>query len=101
RHTRSKRDWSSDVCSSDLFQILLSKLFIVIIPVYTSGCKAKSANRPKKADFLDPGVQRLDVPVVELGESARVQLVPDALHQVVRSEERRVGTEGRWWWWMK
>src|SRR5699024_11074314 len=63
--------------SASHFQILLSKLFIVIIPVYTSGCKAKSANRPKKADFLDPGVQRLDVLVVELGESARVQLVPD------------------------
>src|SRR5699024_8953599 len=23
RHTRSKRDWSSDVCSSDLLQLLL------------------------------------------------------------------------------
>src|SRR5699024_11757632 len=25
RHTRSKRDWSSDVCSSDLIQKLLNK----------------------------------------------------------------------------
>src|SRR5699024_11017358 len=26
RHTRSKRDWSSDVCSSDLFLILSSEI---------------------------------------------------------------------------
>src|SRR5699024_12121771 len=28
RHTRSKRDWSSDVCSSDLFSQNLSSFFI-------------------------------------------------------------------------
>src|SRR5699024_11802738 len=32
RHTRSKRDWSSDVCSSDL--MFISVLKIVLFPVF-------------------------------------------------------------------
>src|SRR5699024_11862581 len=31
RHTRSKRDWSSDVCSSDLLSIPLSILAIILV----------------------------------------------------------------------
>src|SRR5699024_12070495 len=31
RHTRSKRDWSSDVCSSDLVLALISQPMIVFI----------------------------------------------------------------------
>src|SRR5699024_11894439 len=30
RHTRSKRDWSSDVCSSDLIILLLSAMRIFV-----------------------------------------------------------------------
>src|SRR5699024_167706 len=40
RHTRSKRDWSSDVCSSDLHTKHLttwSKLFAVFVPLALSG----------------------------------------------------------------
>src|SRR5699024_755022 len=29
RHTRSKRDWSSDVCSSDLFSFLISEICLL------------------------------------------------------------------------
>src|SRR5699024_6528781 len=53
--------------SASHFQILLSKLFIVIIPVYTPGCKAKSANHRKKARILNSAVQHFDVLVMELG----------------------------------
>src|SRR5699024_11544731 len=41
RHTRSKRDWSSDVCSSDLVVTVIASitpfllLFIVIISIYS------------------------------------------------------------------
>src|SRR5699024_11426544 len=28
RHTRSKRDWSSDVCSSDLVLLLMKEIFV-------------------------------------------------------------------------
>src|SRR5699024_11635064 len=31
RHTRSKRDWSSDVCSSDLLQVLFLELLVLHI----------------------------------------------------------------------
>src|SRR5699024_11321494 len=30
RHTRSKRDWSSDVCSSDLAKILLESIMPIL-----------------------------------------------------------------------
>src|SRR5699024_11652192 len=30
RHTRSKRDWSSDVCSSDLNQIIKSTMLVLM-----------------------------------------------------------------------
>src|SRR5207249_8637167 len=32
RHTRSKRDWSSDVCSSDLVVLLVGVLFAGLTP---------------------------------------------------------------------
>src|SRR5699024_12225656 len=32
RHTRSKRDWSSDVCSSDLFSNILSNAVAYTLP---------------------------------------------------------------------
>src|SRR5699024_12012323 len=33
RHTRSKRDWSSDVCSSDLFSFLINHVQVVLFHV--------------------------------------------------------------------
>src|SRR5699024_11351456 len=35
RHTRSKRDWSSDVCSSDLILILLKTLLLISSCLFT------------------------------------------------------------------
>src|SRR5207247_6988530 len=76
RHTRSTRDWSSDVCSSDLSR--------------WTGSSRKSARSPTVqaaavrdlADFRDDPVHRL--------EGAPGDPGPDE-----RSEERRVGKEGR------
>src|SRR5690349_24745617 len=70
RHTRSLRDWSSDVCSSDLCQD------IGHMPGTTTVAKA----------LVRLGVQGLVVPV---------QLYPG---QILRSEERRVGKECRSRW---
>src|SRR5699024_11929645 len=42
-HTRSKRDWSSDVCSSDLLAILL--LGIIALVGKTMRVRSKSAQR--------------------------------------------------------
>src|SRR5438067_7743995 len=70
RHTRSKRDWSSDVCSSDLCQFVHSSLMQDDLSGW-SGC-------PQALTSSGPPLLRL------------------RLKQ--RSEERRVGKECRSRW---
>src|SRR5436305_15262179 len=70
RHTRCGRDWSSDVCSSDLRRDLVVRERPVRSPE-THGERQRLAALP----CLRPGVQ------------------------VERSEERRVGKECRSWEW--
>src|SRR5438067_10537036 len=85
RHTRSKRDWSSDVCSSDL-----SELPHIVIRVL-----ANESARHHVELLLDHlgdlarGERIAELPVV-LGD----RLVPPRQ----RSEERRVGKECRSRW---
>src|SRR3546814_19029294 len=81
-------DWSSDVCSSDLFQ---SKIVIV------NACTALSASL---LDFGSQGVLSTDV---DQSSAIKVTCTTDALYTVKldaganagtpRSEERRVGKE--------
>src|SRR5207249_8595071 len=83
RHTRSKRDWSSDVCSSDLpgdagVELGERQTERAIF------CAREEAVR----DVLPPGHP--------LGQR-RAALQPRAEHYV-RSEERRVGKECRSRW---
>src|SRR5699024_11597277 len=40
RHTRSKRDWSSDVCSSDLLALGWNKVFVGGDILFYNGCPA-------------------------------------------------------------
>src|SRR5206468_6078171 len=79
RHTRSDRDWSSDVCSSDLSG--LARVLYVV--------DALAVRRPGHHDALArPRCAVLDTrPAVSAIVSRR---------QVQRSEERRVGKEGRY-----
>src|SRR5437868_7169561 len=71
RHTRSKRDWSSDVCSSDLF--------------FTSGAAPGLAIGP---EGLIPGRAEF--------RGERFAVAPAMRGpRLVRSEERRVGKEWR------
>src|SRR5439155_11949740 len=71
RHTRWPRDWSSDVCSSDL-------------PASFAGQSFHTAPPPVRKDW----------PAKLAG------CVVEKRHTVLRSEERRVGKEcrSRWWW---
>src|SRR5206468_8017756 len=87
RHTRSDRDWSSDVCSSDLMRMM-------------KDCIALA----ERAGFLAPqAIARADLGSVHgsLGDVERghelVRIALDvATKQIpMRSEERRVGKEGR------
>src|SRR5207249_8893944 len=74
RHTRSKRDWSSDVCSSDLDRTICSLEQIV-------------RSFPEVVEFRATAIKHgsLDALVVE---------IEDRLDKP-RSEERRVGKECR------
>src|SRR5699024_11621940 len=77
RHTRSKRDWSSDVCSSDL----------------TKGVNGRRRRKIKNMKTIRKTTLR---EVREVGSRTSVQLSGNAKARVwVRSEERRVGKEGR------
>src|SRR5699024_12218806 len=78
RHTRSKRDWSSDVCSSDLENIRLSRMMLVIISVGTIlGIALLVIIGFKSIGFIRDITQSNDM-------------------QNSRSEERRVGKECRY-----
>src|SRR5699024_11645317 len=93
RHTRSKRDWSSDVCSSDLQQLTglsPSRLF-------GSGTVLDSARlRGLIASRCGIAVQNVHANIVgEHGDSE----IPLWSTATARSEERRVGKAGRTRWW--
>src|SRR5437870_7935277 len=79
RHTRWPRDWSSDVCSSDLHQIPLKM-------VHSGGVA------PNNEEFGEVR-PNLRTPVRTWG-STWLELRPKER----RSEERRVGKEGRARW---
>src|SRR5205814_4734739 len=82
RHTRCLSDWSSDVCSSDL------KPFGCMPSTQSDGAQSAVVSNYKDMIYL---------PVETSGEGeinahSRVQM---ALGEAKRSEERRVGKEGR------
>src|SRR5207248_7196683 len=78
RHTRSYGDWSSDVCSSDLF---------------VAGKPAVRAHSRFGTDGRLPGDERQPAPLDPLG------VLFEPLLHVRRSEERRVGKAWRSGWW--
>src|SRR5699024_11325655 len=77
RHTRSKRDWSSDVCSSDL--VILGSRLSPLVPEISP---EHAASSPVAA--APPASPRND-----LRDSSPAGVIP------MRSEERRVGKEWR------
>src|SRR3712207_8030657 len=76
RHTRYWRDWSSDVCSSDL------ELLDLVQDAYSIGLGETSGEAPI-------------VPTLLVQKDGEVSLHRVALDGDVRSEERRVGKECR------
>src|SRR5206468_8257621 len=90
RHTRSDRDWSSDVCSSDLWNVValakeVSGPLVLVCAHYDSvgGCAGADDNASAVAAMLSCAK-------VCASTSRR-----PAVGFVSRSEERRVGKEGR------
>src|SRR5207249_7964105 len=89
RHTRSKRDWSSDVCSSDLDRSVTNPAtgWITVGHAVTSS-KRQSKPRWKRRKDARPG-EIVAAALEVFGERG------------FRSEERRVGKGcgcGRWVW---
>src|SRR5699024_12191026 len=91
RHTRSKRDWSSDVCSSDLPQQRSAE------KKYTTFLY----DRPMERNLVNNN-SGLYVPndagthPIPFGKLATISQIRDSLKS--RSEERRVGKECRYGW---
>src|SRR5207249_6838619 len=95
RHTRSKRDWSSDVCSSDLLRrVLIGERLDDPLELRTGRCR-------ERLDLADRGLggerqEPADLDCDAVAEKRRfTEAGPQRLELLVRSEERRVGKEGR------
>src|SRR5256884_7140691 len=85
RHTRCSRDWSSDVCSSDLVDLKQMKVVK----------KLKTEAKPDGSAYAAP-FHKLYVSDERGKTEAVVDVVKDEI--VKRSEERRVGKECRSRW---
>src|SRR5207247_8203273 len=83
RHTRSTRDWSSDVCSSDLGQ--RPALLVIDVNYNFCGDRREPILESIKRWRNSCGAEAWD-------GVARIRELIDAAH---RSEERRVGKEWR------
>src|SRR5207249_9221479 len=85
RHTRSKRDWSSDVCSSDLGEFLEAGLVRGKLPrlygAQAAGCAPIVRLVERGGDVLEPEVPQTICRSLAIGSPA----------DGVRSGERRVG----------
>src|SRR5207249_5855383 len=101
RHTRSKRDWSSDVCSSDLGEVAL----MVMIQVITSRAPAESPVVERGGDVasiaIDSGSRGVILRAGPPDMEALIRVPPDqsgAAPAIVRGEQvvvRRLRGVGR------
>src|SRR5699024_11764826 len=93
RHTRSKRDWSSDVCSSDLFQ------FVQVVVgggchhlAFVLRCKREHIGEKSLAVFHGQIIKSAATAAILFKVLVGYIPIPEI---VIRSEERRVGKECR------
>src|SRR5699024_11340503 len=86
RHTRSKRDWSSDVCSSDLKKGLKDEKIdvLIVVGMFLTGFDSKKLNTL----YVDKNLRHHDL-IQAYSRTNRVE-------KKTRSEERRVGKECRY-----
>src|SRR5690606_40064116 len=95
RHTRFSRDWSSDVCSSDLEDLLP----YLVRRLLENGANSSLVNRISDEDVPSEDLVRDPIEIVEGYQSIphpQIPLPGDLYRsQGVRSEERRVGKGAR------
>src|SRR5207249_8256808 len=87
RHTRSKRDWSSDVCSSDLILHTQTNRVDHVVAYRAVRLGAMLLRDARAKTRFSPRFVSINAGTSTGGGGVR--------H---RSEERRVGKEGRWRW---
>src|SRR5690606_40261892 len=87
RHTRFSRDWSSDVCSSDLEIAAFDGILLVHAEDAATIAAAPAASGRRYADYL-----RSRPPVAE---TRAIEMLVRLARETGRSEERRVGKECR------
>src|SRR5690606_40162346 len=93
RHTSFSRDWSSDVCSSDLNRLIIPISFLLILFFsFPLDSLAQSNRFTITGKVVD---DELGAPLEYATVSITKPNDPNFIDGVVRSEERRVGTEGR------
>src|SRR5690606_39428675 len=85
RHTRFSRDWSSDVCSSDLLKAFFKK-HLGHSAIYTSPCREITISAAENIPVHIDGELMGSLP-------AKIHIHPAALYVLTppRSEERREG----------
>src|SRR5439155_9227412 len=89
RHTRWPRDWSSDVCSSDLYAQMH-----IAGPKRNFDWRLETPERAYAAGF-----RRLGIGALYGLADWRLEAISAAAHaDYLRSEERRVGKEGKSGW---
>src|SRR5690606_40730484 len=92
RHTRFSRDWSSDVCSSDLVEYGITQDEVDEFSVLSQRRWAEAQAAGRFADELVP----MELPGKK-GQTIRFERDehprPDTTREALRSEERRVGKE--------
>src|SRR5699024_11646136 len=94
RHTRSKRDWSSDVCSSDLLALIVSggHTELVLMREHGSYEVIGETRDDAAGEAFDKVARMLELPYPGGPQIDRLAAEGE---ETIRSEERRVGKERR------
>src|SRR5690606_41204148 len=94
RHTRFSRDWSSDVCSSDLTMLPKNRVKLLLNLVLIASSSIPRGGK-LTVDAVGEG-ETMGFRLSAEGPHAKVQSSVEALLTNGRSEERRVGNERAW-----
>src|SRR5699024_12068854 len=97
RHTRSKRDWSSDVCSSDL-PFKQNFLQVTECPSAVFHYKFDPFRHDRFTNFVQPLEKFIPHQWRQFSDIVFIDFQEMGAPRLLRSEERRVGKECRCGW---
>src|SRR5207302_3647803 len=99
RHTRFSRDWSSDVCSSDLTVVHQTESLVAAAGNQQVDGLRMGVGGVEIAARVEREAERIGLAARDELEARTVRAKPIRVAARERSEERRVGKESmsRWW----